>query len=37
VALIIVLIVAAIFAVPAVILILQEEQARPSINEPRIN
>lgn len=36
VVLIIVLIVAAVFVVPAVILILKEEQAQPSINEPRI-
>lgn len=35
-ALVIVLIVAAVFIIPAVILILKEEQARPSINEPRI-
>jgi hypothetical protein len=32
----IVLIIAAVFVVPAVILLLREEQARPSINEPRI-
>ena len=37
VAVVIILIIAAIFAVPAVIMLLQEEQARPSINEPRIN
>lgn len=36
VVLIIVLVVAAIVIVPAVIHVLQEEQARPSINEPRI-
>lgn len=36
VVLIIALIVAGVFVVPAVILLLQEEQARPSINEPRI-
>lgn len=34
--LVIALIVAAVFIIPAVILILKEEQARPSINEPRI-
>lgn len=34
--LIAVLVVAAVFVVPVVIGILQEEQARPSINEPRI-
>ena len=34
--LIILLIVAAVFIVPAVIMILREEQATPSINEPRI-
>ncbi|HEY9405392.1 MAG TPA: hypothetical protein VIQ24_22270 [Pyrinomonadaceae bacterium] len=34
--LIIVLIVAAVFVVPAVIMILKEEQAQPSINDPRI-
>jgi len=34
--LVIVLIIIAVFVVPAVIMILQEEQARPSINEPRI-
>ncbi|HLL72500.1 MAG TPA: hypothetical protein VK363_13745 [Pyrinomonadaceae bacterium] len=34
--LIIVLIVAAVFVVPAVIMLLKEEQAQPSINEPRI-
>lgn len=34
--LIIGLIVTAAFAVPAIILILREEQARPSVNEPRI-
>lgn len=33
--LIIVLIIAAVFVVPAIITILREEQARPSINEPR--
>lgn len=32
----VVLIVAAVFVVPAVIMLLREEQARPSINEPRI-
>lgn len=32
----IVLIIAAVFVVPAVIMLLREEQARPSINEPRI-
>lgn len=32
----IVLIVAAVFVVPAVIMVLKEEQAQPSINEPRI-
>jgi hypothetical protein len=36
VVLIIVLIVAAVFVVPAVIMILKEEQAQPSINNPRI-
>lgn len=36
VVLVIVLIVAAVFIVPAVIMLLREEQARPSINEPRI-
>jgi hypothetical protein len=36
VVLIIVLIVAAVFVVPAVIMILKEEQAQPSINDPRI-
>ena len=36
VVLVIALIVAAVFVVPAVVLILQEEQAQPSINEPRI-
>jgi hypothetical protein len=36
VVLIIVLIVAAVFIVPAVIMLLKEEQAQPSINEPRI-
>ena len=34
--LLIVLIVAAVFVVPAVIMILKEEQAQPSINDPRI-
>lgn len=34
--LLIALIVAAIFVVPAVIMILKEEQAQPSINDPRI-
>jgi hypothetical protein len=28
--------VAAVFIVPAIIVVLQEEQAQPSINEPRI-
>jgi hypothetical protein len=32
----IVLVVAAVFVVPAVIMILKEEQAQPSINDPRI-
>lgn len=36
VVLVIILVVAAIFVVPAVIFLLQEEQAQPSINEPRI-
>lgn len=36
IALILVLVVAAIFAIPAVIVLLQEEQSRPSINEPRV-
>jgi len=36
VVLLLVLIVAAVFVIPAVIAVLQEEQARPSINEPRI-
>lgn len=36
IALLFALIVAAIFAIPAVIVLLQEEQSRPSINEPRI-
>ncbi|MCA1626759.1 MAG: hypothetical protein LC742_02175 [Acidobacteria bacterium] len=36
VVLVIALIVAAVFVVPAVFLLLQEEQAQPSINEPRI-
>jgi hypothetical protein len=36
VVLIIVLVVAAVFVVPAVIMILKEEQAQPSINDPRI-
>lgn len=36
VVLIVVLIVAAVFVVPAVIMLLKEEQAQPSINEPRI-
>ncbi len=36
VVLLFVLIVAAVFVIPAVIAVLQEEQARPSINEPRI-
>lgn len=31
-----VLVVAAVFVIPAIIGVLQEEQARPSINEPRI-
>lgn len=35
VVLVIVLIIAAVFVVPAVILLLREEQATPSINEPR--
>jgi hypothetical protein len=35
VVLLIVLIIAAVFVVPAIITILREEQARPSINEPR--
>ena len=36
VVLVIVLIIAAFFVVPAVIMLLREEQATPSINEPRI-
>jgi hypothetical protein len=36
IALLFALIVAAVFAIPAVIVLLQEEQSRPSINEPRI-
>jgi hypothetical protein len=36
VVLVIVLIIAAVFVVPAVIMLLREEQATPSINEPRI-
>lgn len=32
----VVLFVAAVFVVPAVIMLLREEQARPSINEPRV-
>jgi hypothetical protein len=36
VVLLIVLIVAAVFVVPAVIMILKQEQAQPSINDPRI-
>ena len=36
VVLIIVLIVAAVFVVPAILMILREEQAQPSINDPRI-
>jgi hypothetical protein len=36
VVLLVVLIVAAVFAVPAVIMILKEEQAQPSVNDPRI-
>lgn len=36
VVLIFALIVAAVFAIPAVIVLLQEEQARPSVNDPRI-
>ncbi len=35
--LIIVFIVGAVFVVPTIIMLLREEQARPSINEPRIN
>lgn len=35
--LIAVLIIGAVIAVPAIIRLLQEEQARPSINEPRVN
>jgi hypothetical protein len=34
--LVIVLVVAAVFVVPAVIMVLKEEQAQPSINDPRI-
>jgi hypothetical protein len=34
--LLIALIIAAVFVVPAVIMILKEEQAQPSINDPRI-
>jgi len=34
--LVILLIVAAVFVVPAVIMLLQEEQAQPTINDPRI-
>jgi hypothetical protein len=36
VVLIIILIVAAVVVVPAVIFLLQEEQAQPTINDPRI-
>ena len=36
IALIFALIVAAVFAIPAVIVLLQEEQSRPSINDPRV-
>jgi magnesium-transporting ATPase (P-type) len=36
VVLLIFLIIAAVFVVPAVIMILKEEQAQPSINDPRI-
>lgn len=36
IALVVALIVAAVFAIPAVIVLLQEEQSRPSINDPRV-